>query len=276
MWRKSAMWVVAIFAAAQGSCERGLQPPAPVGAGGVGSSGRGGRPGSINVAGTGGGPGSNPLDYCNVPRPATRLPPEVLVLLDASASMNDDVSNASCGVDGCGAASKWAQLVPALNQVVAQTDTSVNWGLKLFASDTMCTVDAAAEAPVAPGNAPNVAAGIAARTSNNGGVLNGSHHTPTRSAIDRASSYLLGLNTLNPKYIVLATDGVASCPASGAATDDDTAGAVSAVRDAFTAGIYTFVVGIAAAGVSANGVDAGGTLAMLAAAGRPRRSSPQH
>lgn len=70
---------------------------------------------------------------------------------------------------------------------------------------------------------------------------------------------------------------LANCPLDGAASDDDTAGAVSAVRAAFTAGIYTFVVGIATTGPSANGVDASSALAMLAeAGGLPRAGDPPH
>jgi hypothetical protein len=72
---------------------------------------------------------------------------------------------------------------------------------------------------------------------------------------------------MNPKYILLATDGLPNCGASGSAMTDDSAGAVTAVMNAATAGYKTFVVGIATAGVVTNMVDADMTLSNMANAG---------
>ena len=53
--------------------------------------------------------------------------------------MNDDINNQMCrpdgglgGTQGCGAQSKWALMIPAITQVVTETDVDVNWGLKWF------------------------------------------------------------------------------------------------------------------------------------------------
>ena len=76
-----------------------------------------------------------------VQQPLAKLPPDILIILDASGSMNNDISDTSCGNNGCGATSKWALMTPAINMVVSQTETTVNWGLKFFAdTDNTCGV----------------------------------------------------------------------------------------------------------------------------------------
>ena len=62
------------------------------------------------------------------------LPPDILIVQDRSLSMTDDSNDKACAggsINGdgmCGAASKWAQTIAAINQVVAQTQAKVNWG----------------------------------------------------------------------------------------------------------------------------------------------------
>src|SRR5688572_4775570 len=73
--------------------------------------------GNIGTGGFGSGQSCGAFDYT-----LERLTPEILILLDASGSMNDDASNASCS-GGCGAASKWAATVAAINATVARTET---------------------------------------------------------------------------------------------------------------------------------------------------------
>ena len=201
---------------------------------------------------------------------AARLPPDILIVLDASGSMNDDVNNMMC-TNGCGATSKWAQMTPAINQVVAATENDVNWGLKFFASDNACAVNANANVTVGTGRAAMIAAAIMGRTDAAGNVTNGSR-TPTRAGVMQGAAYLNGLQDDNPKYIVLATDGLPNCPMSGNTGNDDTAGAVAAVQAAATSGVPVFVVGIATGGTTADA-----TLSMMATAGgRPRAGSPSY
>ena len=71
-------------------------------------------------------------------RSVNKLLPDVLILLDASGSMNNTTDDLACS-GGCGAASKWAQLTPALDALVAANESTVNWGLKMFA-DSDATV----------------------------------------------------------------------------------------------------------------------------------------
>jgi len=80
---------------------------------------------------------SNPdMNCAAVNQGATPQPPDILILLDRSGSM-DWNADASC-MRNCGANSRWNQVTAALNQVVPMTDTTVNWGLKFFGSGNSC------------------------------------------------------------------------------------------------------------------------------------------
>jgi hypothetical protein len=165
--------------------------------------------------------------------------------------MNQDAANTQCTSAGCGPNSKWALMTAAINQVVSQTETEVNWGLKLFAdAGGACGVSPNTVAVgVAPMNASAIAAALAGRTDANGNLTNGTS-TPTRAAENAAVTYLSGLTDANPKFIVLASDGQPNCPASGSMANDDSPAAIAAVADAKAAGVPTFVVGISAGGAA--------------------------
>ena len=216
----------------------GFSPGKPVsGTGGTGNihiSTGGGGIGNFGgtTSGQGGLTGQGGNMACGaVPKSSAKLPPDILIVLDASGSMNDDATNTSCGNMGCGATSKWALMTPAINQVVTDTQAEVNWGLKFFADSGSCGVNNNAAVPVAVNNSAAIGTAIMGRTSANGGVSNGSS-TPTRSAENAAVTYLNGLaqTDQNPKFIVLATDGLPNCPASGNMNNDDSTGAVAAVQ----------------------------------------------
>ena len=236
----------------------GFSPGKPLPSGSAGNSGS--NPGSAGVTGignfggttSGSGGQAGQMGCATFPKSSSKLPPDILIVLDASGSMNEDQTNTSCGNQGCGATSKWALMVPAINQVVTDTQTEVNWGLKFFADSGSCGVNNNAAVPIAPMTATAIATSIMGRTSANGGVSNGSS-TPTRAAENAAVTYLNGLAATdqNPKFIVLATDGQPNCPASGMQSADDSPGAIMAVTAAANAGFKTFVVGIATAGGTA-------------------------
>jgi hypothetical protein len=196
------------------------------------------------------------MEVCNAethePR---RLPPEILIVLDKSSSMNESATNGPCGV-GC--VSKWSAVSSAIVDVVGATDTTVNWGLKYFGSDALCGVLPGADVPVAPGNGGAIRTSILAAAP--------ASLTPTRLAESAAVDYLKTLKTPNPKFVVLATDGLPNC-GSLLVTLGDEAGTVSAVADARKAGFATFVVGISTMG---SGADA--TLNSMADAGGMARA----
>jgi hypothetical protein len=257
---------------------------APSGTGGAGASSGSNTPlgtGASNGSGlVGGGAAQNGhaavtgMNCAMVQQPLAKLPPDILIVQDASGSMNNDISDTSCGNNGCGATSKWAQMIPAINMVVSQTDTTVNWGLKFFAdTDATCGVGNTVPVPIAAGNAGAIQAALAGRTSANGGVSNGSR-TPTRLAENAGANYMRGLTDQNPRFILLATDGLPNCaPGASDTAADDSAGAVMAVADAAAMGIPTFVVGVATGGMGT----ADTTLSNMAnAGGYPRAGSPTY
>ena len=225
----------------------GAGPPDAGGPGAAGTTGFGGAPfgvptGDAGATGSGGASGalgtSNPDSNCAATsQGAVPLPPDILIIQDKSGSM-DGAADGSC-TRNCGANSKWSQVTTALNQVVTMTDTTVNWGLKFFAtSNNSCTTDANVEVPIGPANGTAIAAAItAARTGS---------PTPTRLAENAGAMYMASLTDANPKYLLLATDGLPNCdPSMPTMTNaDDSAGAEQAVTDAFNMGLPTFVVGI--------------------------------
>ena len=246
MIRSRAILVVSVSMVTAGACQR---PPVSTsdGAGGRGGSGNVGHAGNVGTTGSGGRGQACAIFQVHA---VNKLPPDVLILLDASGSMNNTTDDTACS-GGCGAASKWAQLTPALDALVAENESIANWGLKMFAdSDATCGVSTGIAVPVAQMNASPIATAIAGRTSANGDLVNGSR-TPTRAAVTAGATYLANLDDGNPKLILLLTDGAPNCPAAGDSATDDSTAAVQAVADARARGVPTLVVGIATAGGSA-------------------------
>ncbi|MES1205921.1 MAG: hypothetical protein ABUS79_08285 [Pseudomonadota bacterium] len=197
-------------------------------------------------------------------------PPELLIVLDRSGSMREDpTTGMDCNNMNC-PMSKWNLMTAAINEVVAQSETTVNWGLKFFGTGTSnqgagaCAVADVTAVDPAPMSATAIATAIAAP--GNQPVTN----TPTRAAVDSAAAYLMARQTMGAKYILLATDGAPNCPVTGG-NGADAPGAIAAVEAAAGQGIATFVIGIAADTV------AGDTLnAMAVMGGKPRAGTPQY
>jgi hypothetical protein len=153
-------------------------------------------------------------------------------------------------------------MTAAINQVVMQTQSTIRWGLKYFPDQGACGVGAMPAVPIADMNAAAIAASIAA-TQPNGS-------TPTAMAIAGASMYAATLADPNPKYILLATDGLPNCGAGGGG-DPDAPAAIKAVMDSAMMGVPVFVVGIGTV------AEATATLtAMAVAGGRPQAADPKY
>jgi hypothetical protein len=180
-------------------------------------------------------------------------PPDILIVQDRSASMNDDLDGQPCA-GGCGASSKWALLSTAIEGLVMANGPSVNWGLKLLGNDGACGVSEGADVQIAAGNSSAIQAAL---TVTPGG------DAPVEAAIKSAVAYLQGLSDANPKFILLATGGQPDCPPGGDAATDDSAGAATAIANASIAGFPTFVVGAA----SSSDAVATATLNQMALAG---------
>lgn len=191
--------------------------------------------------GTGGGCGQQSVSI-------QAVPPDILIIQDKSGSMSNDDSDSPCNRGGCGANSKWAQVSAALTQIVTTTNQSINWGLKLFSDDDACDGSGAPVVPIATLNGSAVAGAIAMTMP--GG------NTPTRDAVTSGAAYLATLTDTNPKYILLATDGLPNCPVgcagmrqpSGSCTRTDNpnedVAATQAIANASAQGYRTFVIGV--------------------------------
>lgn len=236
-----SLLVAASFAACSASATRGEHVTPNGGSAGSSGSGSSGVGGSFSGSGGGvinlGDGGGDEMAVCGGQTfPLVRKPAKILLLLDRSGSMKDPP-------DSTTTTSKWNLVVPAVNQVVTQTDAQVAWGLKVFPEgSTTCAVSDLIDVPIAPANAATVTAAVLATTPDGNG-------TPTGDAMNAAVKYLKALDAAgdtDSKYILLATDGEPSC-VGGTEVSQSTARpyAVQAVTNAATAGYHTFVVGVA-------------------------------
>ncbi|WP_437615818.1 vWA domain-containing protein [Sorangium sp. So ce834] len=241
MLRGSSIYSVVVLAALSG-CASGIESdssssgepssgePGPVDPGyGDGTEDPGGVPGDLD-------PDADPGESVDCGRQnfdVERRPASILLVLDRSASMQDDPSGDE------GTPTKWELVVPALQEVIAATNEAASWGLKVFPQGDRtgsCTEESFPRdilIPISDNNAPTVNQAISSTTPEGDG-------TPTGDAINEAVEYLRSIQNDDPKYILLATDGDPSCPKS-----DSDEFAVQAVTNAAAAGFHTFVVGIA-------------------------------
>ncbi|HEX2658982.1 MAG TPA: VWA domain-containing protein [Polyangia bacterium] len=216
---------------------------------------------------------SDAAQVCATTQPQTmNLPPDILIVLDRSGSMKDKIDGTTCS-GGCGADSKWTQMTDALNLFTPTVEGNVNWGLKLFGSASSCDVNTTAEVAPKTLNAAAIKTQIAKTTPGSS--------TPTTAAVTKAAGYLAGVNDGNPKFILLATDGMPTCGtaacAPGTVTGNqnqcDDANAIAAVKSVHdTMGIDTFVIGIG----TANGGGDATLTAMAQAGGHPRSGTPAY
>jgi len=220
------------------------------------------------VAGGQGLPDAAPLtadgDHCGISRnDMERMPVDLLVVQDRSGTMRRN--------------DKWAQVTTAVNEVVRQTESTIRWGLKLYAmpypadDEVRCFVPDEVTVPLGLGNADAIGAALADHPPVS--EASGSA-TPTRWAVDKALAYLASVADGYPKYMLLATDGLPNCRDGIMSADDydrdDEDGAVEAIAAAHAASVPVFVVGIDIGG-------GGDTLdAMAVAGGRPRDDSPRY
>jgi len=195
-----------------------------------------------------------------------REPPDVLIVLDRSKSMSDQVIPPGFDVGmfvlclllkNCPpTTSKWEAMTGALETSVTGGAAAVNYGLKLFPEDDNCGVADGVAVPIAADNGKAINDKLA-------GAMPGGA-TPTTTAIASAGRYLSNLGRPNPRFVLLATDGEPTCGGDGAA-------ATAAVANLAAAGIPVYVIGIATEGMADTTLSA-----MAMAGGRPRSASPPY
>jgi hypothetical protein len=166
----------------------------------------------------------------------------------------DITQDQACPSGSTTCTTRWTAVTDSLNTVLPDTQASVYWGLKLFAtSPNGCDVSDGVDVAPAVNNATAITAQIAATGPSTG--------TPTTEVIRKTASYLLGLSDTNPKYILLATDGQPYCAGPQKDQPDDQAAIDSIANNAYAHGVKVFVVGLA---ISSANTD---TLNKMAAAG---------
>ena len=183
----------------------------------------------------------------------TKQPGDLLLILDRSSSMGYAMdSSKTCAANATNCKQRWATMIAGLNTVFASpAGTDVVWGLKLFASDDQCAVNAAVEVPISSTGAATISQRLPQ-------VSPGSY-TPTRAAVNAGVAYLKTLTGPESKNILLATDGEPNCN-GGTNTNSDVNGTITAITASATAGFKVYVVGVGTeAGNLDNFATAGGT-----------------
>lgn len=183
-----------------------------------------------------------------------RLPPEILIVLDRSSSMNRMATGAPGNL--------WMNTTSALDEVVRTTQDKVQWGLKMYPVPGGCNVADNVEVAIAPTNHMPVVMSMMGMGYN----MTGDGGTPTADAIRRGVAYLRTVTTKNPKYIVLATDGEPNCPGNMGRQQS-----IAAITEAVGAGYKVFVIGIAVGNAGSTGSV---ILNEMAAAGGEPRMDP--
>ncbi len=161
---------------------------------------------------------------------------DVMIVLDRSESMDWSLAaDTSCRYGDTGCSTRMAAIVPALGSVVSGHGR-IRWGLELFPAPgaRLCEVAGEPQVPIRDDSADAIKAWLRSSTT--------SLSTPTRVALQAATTYLAGLKDGNSKAILLATDGLPNCASSWAG--DDLAGAVASATDAKKLGLPVYVIGI--------------------------------
>ena len=230
------------------------QPVTMGGAGVTGGASGGATTSSVTTAASGGVAGTSPVAgqpdagqiaeqdggsgaSCGVMVvPASRTTPDVLLVLDRSASMDNSIAEDKvCKVDaGAACRNRWSILQSALSTAIASTP-NLRWGLKFFPTGASgsCAVSDGIDVAVGADSGPVMLNAIKATTP--------AGNTPTRAAILAAAAYLKTLDDQNSKFIVLATDGLPNCTDGRTANASDLPAAAAAIE---AAGFPVYVVGI--------------------------------
>jgi hypothetical protein len=170
--------------------------------------------------------------YCAASESAV-IRPAILILADRSSEMATDPRDMPCTALGC---SKWDRVVATLEQVVLQTDATVDWGLKLFPSGTdACGVSSGPDVPCGPHNAAAIVDALVAASP--GG------EAPLEVAELDAATILSDPADNRPHFILLATDGRPTCAPGTADPAAIDVGAEGSLASALSAGVPTLVLG---------------------------------
>ena len=202
--------------------------PGQVGDGDGLGDGDGSGDGDGDGSGDGSGDGDTACEQVSAVEFTPGDPPDVLLVVDRSGSMEDDLETGD---------EKWPVMTDALAAVVNTYEQSVKFGLMMFPTDDEC-------------GAGNVSAGVAMQ---NAGSINAQLDntgpgggTPTHTTMTAARSYYAG-QAANPagRYVLLATDGEPNCEDPNDPENDNptVTQSIAAIQALTGDGIPTFVLG---------------------------------
>ncbi|MBN2804627.1 MAG: VWA domain-containing protein, partial [Deltaproteobacteria bacterium] len=166
--------------------------------------------------------------------------PTVILLIDQSSSMN-------AGFPGSGDPQRWDVIKDALinktDGIVKHLEGKVRFGLSLYTSNNGGTVPD--ECPILTNEAPSLNNYQTIYDTFNPAKMG--DDTPTGESIEAAAATLKGINEPGPKVIVLATDGDPdTCAVPDPQTQNAKDLAVSNVENAYSEGVFTFVISVGA------------------------------
>jgi len=151
----------------------------------------------------------------------TRIPPNVMLVLDRSGSMGNSIGGGS-------ATTKWTDLKNAVSSLVTNYDSEMRLGAAIFSSDGNCAA-ANIDVPLASAAGVTVEQKLAAQGPNG--------NTPTAAALDTVIAKGMVNDATRANYVVLATDGEPNC------TDVDVGKRITTLYNQ-TPSVKTFVIGI--------------------------------
>ena len=236
-----------------------------------GDGGNGNDDGNDNGDGIHDPDGSNPTDGDQVMGPgdlpicdefeitAGAIPPNLLLVVDKSGSMDDRTSQGSNNT-------KLEDAQTALNMMIDEGEGEIRFGWMQFPNGSHCqpgvvTVDCADD------SADSIRSRINSLYANGG--------TPTGDSLNNANDYDGLHDEERNNFVVLLTDGMPTCPAGEGheVLQADILLALSAVEDLHASGIDTFVIGL---GEDLNNTDPELLNDMAEAGGRPRAGDPKY
>ncbi len=179
--------------------------------------------------------------------------PSVMLVLDKSGSMVADPAGYwdHDNDPNTPTQTRWQSLHTTVDFIVNTFNNSMNLGMNLFPSksakaeysEAACVVNDAVEVPVGPTNAGAILAAMPGATATD---LKGG--TPSAKGVTAALNELLSIQTDQPKFMILVTDGAANCQVGAPDTttlfEQYDMDLPAVVADAFAQGIPTYVIGI--------------------------------